>query len=67
MTPGEHTMQLSRRNGSVWRLLDGKPILHASDPSPEKPMDRLAVIDGYNGAQVIKEIRYRVGPAARTR
>lgn len=59
LTPGEHTMQLTRRNGALWCLLDGKPLLYARDPDPKKPIDKIAVIGGYTGAQVIKEMRLR--------
>ena len=60
LTPGPHTMQLSRRAGAVWCLFDGKPVLHAPDPNPKQLVDRLAVIGGYNGDQVLHEIRVRV-------
>jgi hypothetical protein len=60
MTPGQHTVQLSRRDGKLWCLFDGKPILWAPDPQPQKPIDRLAVIGGYGGDQVLHEIRFRV-------
>lgn len=59
ITPGEHTMQLTRRGGRVWCLFDGRPVLFAPDPDPKKRVNRLAIIGGYNGAQVIHEIRYR--------
>jgi hypothetical protein len=62
LTPGRHTMQLSRRGGQIWCLLDGKPILYAPDPDPKRVVDRLAVIGGYNGNQVVHEIRVRSGP-----
>lgn len=61
MTPGPHTMQLSRRGGMVWCLFDGRPILWAPDPQPGRPVDRLAIIGGYGGDQVIHEIRVRTG------
>jgi hypothetical protein len=60
LTPGIHTMQLSRRNGAVWCLFDGKPILYAADPDPQKTIDRLAVIGGYHGGQIVHEIRVRI-------
>jgi hypothetical protein len=53
-------MQLSRRNGAVWCLFDGKPILYAADPDPQKTIDRLAVIGGYHGGQIVHEIRVRI-------
>jgi hypothetical protein len=61
LLPGEHTMQLTRREGDIWCLLDGKPILFAHDPAPKKIISRLAVFGGYNGEQTIKEIRVRYG------
>lgn len=62
LTPGPHTMQLSRRAGAVWCLFDGKPVLYAPDPNPKQLVDRLAVVGGYNGDQVLHEIRVRVAP-----
>lgn len=56
---GEHTMQLSRREGQIWCLLDGKAVLYGRDPDPNKTIARLAVLGGYHGEQVIKEIRAR--------
>jgi hypothetical protein len=64
LTPGEHTVQLSRRAGAIWCLYDGRPVLYAADPDPKKRLDRLAVIGGYNGDQAIREIRVRYAPAA---
>lgn len=62
--PGSrHTMQLSRRAGTIWCLWDGKPILWAADPDPKVVVDRLAALGGYGGGQVIHEIRYRVTAA----
>jgi len=62
MTPGRHRLQLSRRDGQVWALFDGKPILWARDPNPDQPVGTLAVIGGYNGKQRVYSIRYRVEP-----
>lgn len=59
MTPGKHSLQLSRRGGAVWLLVDGKPVLYASDPNPKQPVNRLAVIGGYGGDQILYEIRIR--------
>lgn len=65
LSPGPHTLQLSRRAGTIWCLFDNKPILYAPDPNPKQTVDRLAVIGGYNGDQVIHEICVRVvAPAA---
>ena len=59
MTPGEHTIQLTRRAGEVWLLLDGQPQAYTSDPNPKAVVSRLAVIGGYGGGQVVHEVRYR--------
>ena len=59
ISPGVHMMQLSRRGGYVWCLFDGKVVLAVPDPDPAKRLDRLAVIGGYNGDQVVHEIRAR--------
>ncbi|BCW94527.1 MAG: fibronectin type III domain-containing protein [Fimbriimonadales bacterium] len=64
MTPGRHTLQLSRRGGVLWALFDGTPILYARDPNPSQPIGALAVIGGYSGKQRVYEIRYRVGEPA---
>lgn len=60
MTPGRHTLQLTRRWGRLWALFDGNPILYARDPNPNQPIGTLAIIGGYNGRQRVYEIRYRV-------
>ncbi|NUL82620.1 MAG: hypothetical protein HUU60_07870 [Armatimonadetes bacterium] len=59
MSPGRHRVQLSRRNGTIWGLMDGKPILWAKDPNPTAKINRLAIIGGYDGNQVVREIRAR--------
>jgi hypothetical protein len=64
MTPGRHTLQLTRRGGKLWALFDGKPILYARDPNPNQPIGTLAVIGGYGGRQRIYEIRYRISQEA---
>jgi hypothetical protein len=61
LTPGPHTVQLSRRASGVWLLLDGKPVLWSPDPSPTARVDRLAVIGGYGGRQRVLEVRCRIG------
>jgi hypothetical protein len=61
MKSGERMrLQLSRRNGGVWLLVDGKPSMYAPDPDPDAVINRLAVIGGYNGNQRVYEVRYRV-------
>lgn len=62
MHAGKHRLQLSRHNGQLWALFDGKPILWARDPNPNQPIGKLAVIGGYNGKQRVYQIRYRVEP-----
>jgi len=59
MTPGKHTIQLTRRDGEVWLLLDGKPAVFATDPNSKAVVDRLAVLGGYAGGQIVHEIRIR--------
>lgn len=59
MTPGRHSLQLSRRKGEIWLLFDGKPILYTPDSNPKAVVDRLAVLGGYGGAQVVHEIRIK--------
>jgi hypothetical protein len=60
MTPGRHTIQLTRRNGEVWLLVNGKPAGWSPDPDPKHMIDRLAVLGGYGGEQVVHEVRVRV-------
>ncbi len=60
MSPGRHRLQLTRRDGQVWALFDGKPILWARDPNPQQRIGKLAVIGGYDGKQRVYAIRYRV-------
>jgi hypothetical protein len=59
MSPGRHRLQFSRRAGSMWALMNGKPILYAPDPNPKQPVNRLAIIGGYGGDQKVHEVRYR--------
>lgn len=59
MTPGIHRVQLTRRDGDVWLLMDGKPLVWSADPNTKAVIDRLAVIGGYGGNQVVHEIRIR--------
>lgn len=61
LTPGVHTVQLSRRASGVWVLYDGRPILWSPDPSPSAKVNRLAVIGGYGGQQRVLEIRTKTG------
>jgi len=61
MTPGPHTIQLTRRNGEVWLLVDGKPVVFSPDSNTKAVFDRLAVLGGYDGEQVVREIRIRIG------
>ena len=58
-----HRLQMSRREGKLWALLDGKPILWATDPQPGLAITRLAVLGGYGGQQKLFELRYRASPA----
>ncbi|NLI01005.1 MAG: hypothetical protein GX446_16105, partial [Chthonomonadales bacterium] len=57
---GRHTAQLSRRNGHLWVLYDGKPIIHGRDPNPQAVVTRLGFLGGWGGAQAIYRVRYRV-------
>lgn len=62
MTPGKpRTIQLSRRGGIVWLLVDGKLTAWAPDPQPRAMADRLAIVGGYGGKQRVHEVRYRLG------
>jgi hypothetical protein len=61
LTPGKHTMQMSRRNGRVWFLVDGKPAMTAVDPDPTKIVDRIGMVGCGDGKQVLYELRVRVG------
>lgn len=60
MAPGPHRIQLSRRDGSVWLLVDGKPIVWSPDPNPKAAVDRLCILGGYGGDQVVREIRIKL-------
>jgi hypothetical protein len=59
--PGRHTMQLSRREGRLWLLYDGKPIAWSSDPQPKRAVTRLGFLGGWGGEQAIYRIRIRAG------
>jgi len=56
---GRHTMQLSRRRGELWLLTDGKPLVRADDPSPDRVVTRLGFLGGWGGKQVIHRVRLR--------
>lgn len=56
------TLQLTRRDGELWVLKNGRPILYAVDPMPTLKVNRLGVMGGYGGDQRVFEIRYRVQP-----
>jgi hypothetical protein len=60
LSPGPNRVQLTRRDSQVWLLANGKPILWAPDPNPKAAVDRLAILGGYGGEQVVREIRYRL-------
>ncbi len=59
MTPGKHRLQLTRRDGEVWLIVDGKPLIYGPDPTPQMVLSRVAVIGGYGGRQKVYEIRVR--------
>lgn len=54
------TIQLSRRAGQVWLLVDGKVELFEQDPNRFAKVNRLVVMGGWDGRQMVSEIRYRV-------
>lgn len=59
MTPGRRRLQLTRRAGEVWLLVDGKPVVWAIDPNPKALVDRIGVLGGYGGDQIVHRIRLR--------
>jgi len=59
LTPGTHRLQLSRRDGSIWLIVDGKTVAWAPDPNPKVTIDRLAIMGGFGGEQVVHEIRIK--------
>lgn len=60
MTPGIHRIQLTRRSGEIWLLVDGKVAGYSVDPNPKAVVNRLAVLGGYGGEQVVHEVRIRL-------
>lgn len=58
--PGRHTAQLTRRGGTLWVLLDGKPFLFGRDPTPDVRINRLGFLGGWGGAQRLYKVRVRV-------
>jgi hypothetical protein len=60
LSPGKHTMQFSRRAGRVWMLVDGKPVITAVDPDPQRVVDRIGMIGCGDGQQVLHEMRVKV-------
>jgi hypothetical protein len=61
--PGRHTAQLSRRDGRLWVLYDGKPYIHGADPNPGAEVTRLGFLGGWGGAQAIRRVRVRADRA----
>jgi len=59
VTPGRHRIQLTRRGGEIWFLVDGKAVAFAKDPNPTARVDRLALIGGYGGNQRLHSLRIR--------
>jgi hypothetical protein len=58
--PGERmSMQFTRRNGDLWVLVNGEPILYTVDSDPNREVTKLGVLGGYGGNQHVYEIRYR--------
>jgi hypothetical protein len=62
ISPGRHTMQLTRREKQLWLLYDGKPLLWAPDTQPQRRVHRLGFLGGWGGAQVLYRIRLRGQP-----
>lgn len=63
VVPGKfHQIQFSRREGELWVLLDGKPILYGRDPQPKTPITKLAVLGGHMNGQKVRMLRYRASP-----
>ena len=56
---GRHTAQLTRRDGHLWVLYDGKPFIHGRDPKPDAVVARIGFLGGWAGAQTIYRVRYR--------
>ncbi|HVT12290.1 MAG TPA: hypothetical protein VHE55_08480 [Fimbriimonadaceae bacterium] len=59
MTPGRHTIQFSRHGGDLWLLVDGKPVIWASDPTPQTQITKVAILGGYGGHQKLYEVRVK--------
>lgn len=59
LRPGIHRIQLSRHSGEVWLLVDGKAVAFGADPNPAAVVNRLAILGGYDGSQVLHEVFVR--------
>ncbi|HSV74460.1 MAG TPA: fibronectin type III domain-containing protein [Chthonomonadales bacterium] len=57
--PGRRTMQFTRRGRELWLLYDGKPLVRADDPAPDRAVNRLGFLGGWGGRQVIHRVRIR--------
>lgn len=57
---GRRRAQLTRRDGMLWVLLDGRPFIFGKDPKPDAVVDRLGFLGGWGGAQVIHRVRLRL-------
>ncbi len=59
ISAGRHTVQLSRRNGHLWVLYNGKPFMYGRDPNPDATVSRYGFLGGWGGAQRIWRVRLR--------
>jgi hypothetical protein len=56
ITPGNHTVRLSRREGAWWFFLDGKLVGFSRDIAPRAVLDRVAVFGGWGGNQKVSTL-----------
>jgi len=61
---GVHKIELRRRNGGVWLLLDDKVTAYALDKNPRVALNRFAVLAGAGSAVIVRSISYREAPAS---
>ncbi len=56
---GKHSIQLSRRDGEIWLIVDGKTSAWSADPNPQAQITRIGIVGGFGGKQKIYELRFR--------
>ena len=61
---GAHKIELRRRGGGVWFLVDDKVVAYALDKNPRVVLNRFAILAGAGSAVIVRSVSYREAPAS---